>query len=108
MKGWVLDDALALIRKLAERLAPQYHLALAGSVLLRGQSRNDLDLIVYPASSEAQDKDFVAKVLTEEGLKRLHDREVVHRAWRRRGSDDAKHVEVWEYKDRKLDVFFLS
>lgn len=108
MKGWTVEDALALICKLAEELAPHYHLGLAGSVLLKGLSRNDLDIIVYPASTESQDKDFVTKTLTEAGLSRVHDRDVVQQAWRKQGSNDGKHVEVWEYEGKKVDFFFLS
>ena len=108
MSRWKIEDALVLICKLAEKLAPQYHLGLAGGVMLRGESSNDLDVIVYPASSENQDREFVAKVLTEAGLKRIAGREKVHQVWRARGSDDGKHVEVWTYEGKKIDFFFLS
>lgn len=106
--AWVLDDGLTLVRDLAERLRPRYFIGLTGSVLVKGRSFNDLDVIVYPGSSVDQDKGFVEKVLTASGLRRLHTVDVVQAKWRRHGSQDAKHVEVWEYQGKKVDVFFLA
>jgi hypothetical protein len=105
---WSLVDALDLIHKLWPKLQPHYYIGLTGSVLREGQSPNDLDLIVYPASTQRGDKDFVARVLREAGLQRRVTVEYVHLRWRKKGSDDTKHVEVWEYGGKKVDIFFLS
>jgi hypothetical protein len=104
---WTLSDALPLIVKLASELAPDYHLALAGSVLLRGASDKDLDLVVYPNSTVVQDKAVVEAALRRVGLARMYDVEVMHARWRRVGSTDTKHVEIWDYRGRRVDVIYL-
>ena len=108
MMTWRLDDALMLVRLLAAKLQPRYYPGLTGSVLFKGQSDNDLDIIIFPGSSVDQDKDFVTGVLTQMGLRRLHPKDVVHAKWRQGGSKDEKHVEVWAYEGKKVDVFFLA
>ena len=109
MRGWNRDEALALIDTLAPSLkSVGYYIGLTGSVLIKGTSRNDLDLIVYPASTTAQDKARVAEVLTSAGLQLIAGKEAVHRKWHRSGSTDEKHVEYWELDARKIDVFFLA
>ncbi len=105
---WTRAEALALLAVLSEKLAPRYHPALAGSVLIKGASDKDLDIVVYPNSTDDVDMGFVATKLGELGLTKLHDVEVVHARWRRLGSRDAKHVEVWDYHGKRVDVFFLS
>jgi hypothetical protein len=102
---WTSDEALVLVRSLSERLAPSYHVALAGSVLLRGSSQKDLDLIVYPTSTASACVDRVREALEAAGLILVHGVEVVHAKWRREGSLDEKHVEVWEYRGKRVDVF---
>ena len=108
MIKWTIPSARLLVRSLLERLAPLYYVGLTGSVLRNGFSGNDLDLIVYPSSSVRQDKDFVVQALVDAGLKRRSSREFVKAIWQRKGSDDEKHVEVWEYEGKKVDIFFLS
>ena len=109
MSGWTRDEALTLVSALWPSLkAVGYYVGLTGSVLVKGKSRNDLDLIVYPASTTSQDKSLVVGVLMGAGLTRLTSRESVHRRWRKRGSSDEKHVEVWALGGKKIDVFFLS
>ena len=109
MSGWTRDEALTLVAALWPSLkAVGYYVGLTGSVLVKGTSRNDLDLIVYPASTTSQDKNRVVGALMDAGLTRLTGRDGVHRRWRRLGSSDEKHVEVWELDGKKVDVFFLS
>lgn len=46
---WAREDAVELLSKFEAFLAKQgYHCALGGSVLYRGNSEKDLDVIVYP------------------------------------------------------------
>lgn len=105
---WSHSEALDFIRRLSGGLAPRYYLALAGSVLLKGSSTKDLDLIVFPASTQDQDKAFVEVKLKEAGLVKLRDVESMHEGWRRKGSDDTKHVEVWEYQGKRVDFLYLA
>lgn len=106
-QAWTIDTAMVLIRIIAAELKPRYFVGITGSVLMNGCSAGDLDLIVYPASSAEQDQGFVREVLSKSGLVQRYSVEEVHAAWRRRGSLDTKHVEVWEYNGRKVDFFFL-
>lgn len=44
-----IEDALTLIRELEPKFSDVgYHLGLTGSVLYKGESEKDLDLIAYP------------------------------------------------------------
>ena len=56
-----LEDALEIIRYM-QPLAKEcnYYLALAGGVLNKGYSRNDLDIIAVPATS---DNDYTALII---------------------------------------------
>jgi hypothetical protein len=85
-----------------------FHTGMLGSVLLRGQSRKDLDLVLYPHHSEALDRTRLDEALVSFGLKRLADRAKVTRIWRDFGSSDNKHVEVWQWGKKRVDFFFLK
>ena len=109
MRVWVLDDAVVFLRTLQEHVElVGYHVGLAGSVLTKGRSGNDLDIILYPATTAHKDYEGLIEALERAGLKRSIEREVVTRRWRRLGSEDRKHVEVWEYGNKRVDVFFLE
>lgn len=55
---WTLEDALAVVRDLQfKALQCGYHLALAGGVLNKGYSHNDLDVIVMPLDGKDQKRD---------------------------------------------------
>ena len=60
--NWTLELALPVIRRI-EDIASQtgFHTALTGSVLFRGESNEDLDIILYPRKTERR-KDVVALV----------------------------------------------
>ncbi len=105
---WTRAEAIDFVAALDEKLTPRYHVGLTGSVLIKGSSTKDLDVIVYPASTAEQDKAFVVEKFLEAGLVKIHDVEVVHARWRRLKSQDTKHVEVWAYQGKRVDVFFLT
>jgi hypothetical protein len=112
---WTLADALPLLREVQAAVEPLgYHTGLVGSVITKGFSHSDLDMVIYPASIKRQAKDAVVAVLKELGMRRTHTVEKVHAAWKKMGSDDTKHVEKWmspdklDYRGRPVDVFFLS
>lgn len=57
---WSFDEALEVIRELAPLLAKHgWGVGLTGSVLLKGSSDNDLDLIVYPLDSGKVDVSYL-------------------------------------------------
>jgi len=105
---WDRDSGLTFILTLSELLKPRYYLGLTGSVLIKGSSTKDMDLIVYPASSADQDKLWVEQILRGAGLKKLYDKDIVQARWRSLGSQDEKIVEVWEFEGKRVDFFFLS
>ena len=106
---WTLAVALLFLREVqtvVELLG--YHVGLVGSVLTKGFSDSDMDMVLYPTSVMRQPKEEALAVLVVLGMRRTHTLEQVHAAWKRRGSDDTKHVEKWEYRGKPVDVFFLS
>lgn len=108
--SWDLEGGLEFIRQIAPGLLNAgWGIGLTGSVLLRGESNNDLDLIVYPQNDGQVDRDKLHQALSDAGLRQRHDVDVVHRAWRRRQSTDCKHVEVWETPlGNRFDLFVLT
>lgn len=125
-RPWTLRQARALINKLeAELTRVDWHVALAGSVLLRGRSSNDLDLIVYPHTSTKVWRPFadslrydlgyeaLYRTLVKCGLTQLADAARVKTAWveggvKRGPSPDQKWVEVWMYDDdQRVDIFVM-
>jgi hypothetical protein len=106
--GWTLAEALSFCRSLAEYLKPKgYYVGLAGSVLTRGRSRKDLDIVVYPESAPAHEAAALRDHLRAFGLKLRVPVENVHLRWRKLGSVDTKHVEVWYFDRKRVDIFTL-
>lgn len=107
---WALDEALELIRKLEPGLRDAgWALGLTGSVLTRGESDKDLDLVVYPLNSTEVSKAKLITALGAYGWTRRSSVSATHRTWRHIGSEDCKQVEVWRTGDgRRVDVFLLT
>ena len=109
---WSLVDAVALINDLLpDAQAAGWGLGLHGSVLYRGASAHDLDVIAYPMdTSKPLSIDSLHAVLIRHALKITMTREYVHDHWREKGSTDTKHVEIWhtaEKPPRRVDLFVL-
>ncbi len=111
MSPWTLEEALALVRRLEPMLsAAGWHSGLTGSVLMRGSSAKDVDLIVYPRDSRAAsaDPESARAVLRVAGMRRDFTADQIRTLWRERGSKDVKDVEMWKDGGRRVDVFFLK
>lgn len=81
-----------------------WHLALAGGVMVKGWSTHDLDVVFYPRSStRASVEHFRRGLRTFGDFQQTHTVADVHALWRRKGFVDEKHVEVWTYRDRRID-----
>jgi len=107
---WTLEQAVTFVRHLQEFIAPSgYHAGLLGSVLHKGQSTKDLDVVIFPVNTETCDHDRLIELLREFNLERLFNRAEVRRRWKKLGSDDTKHVEVWQHAvtQKRIDLFFL-
>ncbi len=115
---WTMKDGVAFSRVLNRELGKAgFAVALTGSVLFKGRSVKDLDLVMFPLTTDRSDiEQQVYPVLVKGlGMQLLHPVSVVHHQWRRLGSVDTKHVEVWETtwpftspaRRRRVDIFFL-
>lgn len=103
---WTAEKAHALIGKIGFALQDRgWYCALAGSVLFKGHSDHDLDLIFYPHNSTDYKLNYLYQALEEVGLIRWKTKEEVHLEWRiKRKSSDEKHVEIWMKGARRVDV----
>ena len=81
-----------------------YHVALRGSVLLDGVSKNDLDLIAYPHDSTRRNEDALRVALMGLGMKRARTVEESHAHWRSKGSTDEKRIEIWDWNGMVVDL----
>jgi hypothetical protein len=107
--SWVLEDALEFVRKLDPVVRTAgYSVGLAGSVLTKGESPKDLDLLLFPLSTEKVDVEDLVKTLREFGMRLIIDREHVKARWEKLGSEDEKWVEVWRYEGKRVDLFFVK
>lgn len=105
---WDLEDALKFVRMLKEELeAVGCGVGLTGSVLFRGHSYSDLDVLLYPLQGTL-DAGAVTAELSRVGCVLRADRARVTAIWRRKGSTDTKHVETWSYYSKRVDFFFLG
>ncbi len=112
---WALEEALPVVRELQALVEPLgYHMGLMGSVLTKGSSSKDLDLIIYPATTATHTPEsigFVRVALAQAGLQLLVPVEKVQARWTKIRSmylQDEKHCEIWLYKHRRIDLFFLK
>lgn len=108
---WTLDDGIAFARQLEIELGARFwHCAIGGSVLHKGASDKDLDVVCFPrkANEPPQHADRT-RALRRMGCTRELDRADVRRSWRERGILDTKHVEVWACPlGRRIDIMVLQ
>ena len=103
---WILDQDIDLVRQLEfklKRAYSHYHVALGGSVLHKGFSNKDLDIIIYPHKTTQQDIKWMKNALLQFGLVEISDRGAVHS-----GYGDGKDVIQYEYQNKRVDIFFLE
>lgn len=106
---WTLEDALNLVRSTQEALTPiGWYIGLTGSVLFKGESYKDLDLIFYPKTTANIDTDALLKTLKDSGFNPWLSMDQIHAIWRSIGSNDTKNVSSWKYQGKRVDVFILS
>jgi predicted nucleotidyltransferase len=105
---WTLEEALPLIRKLAPALVSVgFSIGPGGSVLIEGESKNDLDFIIYPLDASSYNMNAVRRVLERHELRQLWARHEIAAFWARTNSNDNKHVEVWGWQKHRIDIFFM-
>ncbi len=105
---WTLEKGLELVRSLERALAPHYHAALAGGVLMRGESKHDLDVVVYPHQADHFELDEIHTALSTR-MRLVVPQHKVAEDWRKRGITDTKHVEVWAVEGgKRVDIIILG
>lgn len=108
---WTTYSARKLLAKLKPQLeSVNWTCALGGSVASHGHSDNDMDLVVFPYNaSKHVNKCDLLSILEKEMVLQMAA-EDVYSNWRRKYGDDAdvKHVEIWRYKGRRVDVIVLN
>jgi hypothetical protein len=97
---WTLKDGLKAARHVEEMLGGHFHVGLAGSVLVSGQSQKDLDLIVYPHSGGDVDKEAVTRLLRAGGMARMMTDG--------RGNYPDGRVGFFTYRGKRVDILFLD
>jgi hypothetical protein len=63
---------------------------------------------MYPHNSETSTLVKLHRALRQAGLERTHTARAVQRGWRKGGSTDCKHVEVWWRGGRRIDIIIPS
>lgn len=94
-------NAVELIRKLEPVLAAKgYHLALTGSVLFKGGSEHDTDLIAYPHKERLMGNSDVLALLIPHGIE----------PWPNKNDYldyPGRQIARCNYQGRRIDIFFL-
>lgn len=110
VSSWTLSDALALARELWSPLMDRgWHVGITGSVMYRGSSSKDLDLIAYPRCTTTSKRARLTAYLRSIGWRLRSPASVTREVWRERGGTDEKHVEVWQTPDgRRVDVMVME
>lgn len=101
---WSLEKFLIFAKDLREFIVPLgFDIALTGSVLTKGVSDKDVDIVIYPLKKISSDYTRLIERLPDFGLKfiRLPNHNLGYQ-------DDGKNVQVWEYDGKRIDLFFLS
>jgi hypothetical protein len=108
--AWSLQEAIVFVQGLVHSLEIRgFAVGLTGSVLTKGSSMHDLDIIVYPLqSTPTTDINDAKNALKAAGMMCHLGAETLKEVWRRKGSLDEKEVEVWRFKEKRVDVFFLK
>lgn len=105
---WKLEEAVAFAQHLQPfAFGAGFHVGLLGSVLTKGESQKDLDILLYPHTTAKVDLEGLYRAMVEAGMKRIVPFSNVCRVRAQVQSFDTKHVEVWEHNRRRIDVFFL-
>lgn len=108
LEGWTLQELiefLTMMRPFLRRAG--FEIGLTGSVLFEGKSTHDGDVVIYPTDGSSFELSSFYAVLEQLGLNLEFSHAELLRIWRSEKSNDVKHVEVWSYKGKRLDMFIL-
>jgi hypothetical protein len=105
-RSWTLEEGIKFARKLELDLAPLgYHCAITGSVLYKGRSEKDLDIMIYPHDSTKCNEKTQQEV--EKMLDKIHGIQI--ELIDRMKYPDEKNV-YWSYdtSGKRIDFFFVK
>jgi predicted nucleotidyltransferase len=106
--GWGQEELIDFLRTIRPQIRTAgFEIGITGSVLFDGKSDNDGDIIIYPRDGSVFDLSVLYITLEQLGLKLEFSHADVLKIWRKKGSNDIKHVEVWSHLERRLDIFIL-
>lgn len=107
--SWTLEEAFNLISTLKQPLYEAgWAIGLTGSIITNYKSSKDLDIILFPKDCSNINHEKFREVLRKEGLVIKWTRSDIVKFWSRKSSKDTKHVEVWYFGDKRVDIFVLS
>jgi hypothetical protein len=106
--AWTLTTALPVLIALEAHLAPVgYHVAVVGSVLVKGASQKDLDIIVMPHKSRGAGANELAPA--QDAIEAFFSKRLHQCLSTPEKPRDCKVV-FWlrDFEGRRIDFFFLS
>jgi hypothetical protein len=101
---WTLAEAVDLAREMNAALAPlQYHTALTGGCLYRGESYKDVDIVIYPRS-------MVTRIAPDDIIRALAETFSITESRQAGGPRYPfdKIVFITTLRGKRCDLFFLS
>lgn len=108
---WNISEALVFLKDLHNYVQPfGWCVGAAGSVLYKGWSDKDLDAILFRMGAVESVTPFRLKEeLAFFDMKCIKNEAETKAMWLKDfNSRDTKHVEIWDYKGKRVDLFFLS
>jgi hypothetical protein len=103
---WTFESGLAWCCKANTRLVDHnLHTALTGSVLFKGSSGKDLDVIIYPHKTSCPSPSIheICNILS---LRFVQDRTDAHNRYSEKDSKRVYHTETFDGK--RIDLFLLQ
>jgi hypothetical protein len=110
-RRWSLEQGVGLARAIQAAVEPLgAHVGLLGSVLTKGSSEKDLDVLIYPANaSTPPTRESLHDALKGIGMRLIGDEAWIKKRWAAAGGTDTKSVEFWIFRGgKRVDVFYLS
>ena len=108
LEGWTLSELLDFLTTIRPHIRRAgFELGVTGSVLFEGKSDHDGDVVIYPSDASSFDLCVLYSALEQLGLNLEFSHAEILKLWRGQKSNDIKHVEVWSYKGKRLDLFIF-
>lgn len=107
---WTLSDGVE-VAKFIEKILLAHdlkaHCCLGGSVLHKGWSSKDLDIMIYPHDTGNYDRDKIFDCLVANGFSKDEEWSQAYRGMNSGGEDTEFRVEVFYHQKKRVDIFFL-